>query len=80
MFNNTKFENLIFPSLCKQILETDNTIRFSHLTLYGEILSFIILLIEPMHRMTSIYSIWSLTTKFVHRYCTQGNFDFLSAI
>jgi hypothetical protein len=28
MFNNTKFENIIFPSLCKRILESDNSIRF----------------------------------------------------
>jgi hypothetical protein len=28
MFNNTKFDKVIFPSLCKQILEDDNSIRF----------------------------------------------------
>jgi hypothetical protein len=28
MFRNTKLENIIFPSLCKQILEADSSIRF----------------------------------------------------
>jgi hypothetical protein len=28
MFKNTKLENVILPSLCKQILEADNSIRF----------------------------------------------------
>ena len=28
MFKNIKFENIIFPSLCKQILEADSSIRF----------------------------------------------------
>jgi hypothetical protein len=28
MFRNTKLEKLIFPSLCKQILEANSSIRF----------------------------------------------------
>jgi hypothetical protein len=28
MFKDAKLENVIFPSLCKQILEADNSIRF----------------------------------------------------
>jgi hypothetical protein len=28
MFKNMKLENVVFPSLCKRILEADNSIRF----------------------------------------------------